>query len=61
MAGKMLAEVNRMLIHAQQAEQGVVVFIDGAAGPMLETLPDLEFLKIPPVCHDFIKIISRLK
>jgi hypothetical protein len=50
-SGEMLVDVQRMLIHAHQAEERVVKLSDGAAGPVAKMLPCFEFVEIAAVRH----------
>ena len=47
--GIMLIDVHRMLVHAEQAEEGVVEFRDGTTGPVLKHLSGLQFLEAAAV------------
>src|ERR1700733_4771651 len=46
---KMLVDMHRMLVHAQQAEESVVELSDGAAGPVPECLARFQIFEIAPV------------
>src|ERR1700745_2329026 len=48
--GEMRIEIQRLLIHGQEAEHGVVHLGDGAGEFVMEFLPDHEFLEIES-CH----------
>src|SRR5712692_6377489 len=43
--------VQGVLVHGQQREPRAVGLGDGAPGPVLEVLPDREFLEVAPVAH----------
>ena len=57
---KVLVNMHRVLVHAQQAEEGVVKFGNGAAGPVTESLARLQVFKIPAVFAHLVSL-SRLK
>src|SRR5580704_17876995 len=51
LACEVFIKVYWVLVHAQQAQQRVIEFIDGAAGPVLEFIAGFEFVEILPVTH----------
>src|ERR1700731_3481699 len=51
----MLVDVQRMLVHAHQAEESVVKFGDGTAGPMAESLSGFELVEIAAVAHSDLR------
>jgi hypothetical protein len=49
--GVVRVEVQRVVVHRQQAEEVVVILGDGLAGPVLVGGPDLELLVAAPELH----------
>ena len=49
--GVVRVEVQRMVVHGEQAEQVVVGLCHGLARPVPVDRPDLELLEVPPELH----------
>jgi hypothetical protein len=49
---EVLIKVNRVLIHTQQAQQGVVEFVNRPAGPMRELITLSQLVEPAAVAHD---------
>ena len=51
-------QVQRVMVHREQAEQMVVVLGDGLSGPVLVHGPDFELLVVPPELHSTPPLVS---